>query len=138
MRLLLTSPCYNIAIILNIMNKVLFDELEKFHCGERFKELCIAKKKESPTEWAKILKLAHRNMVHYRWKSANIAANELYIICNELGVTIDEFFKLEKETKSIAGESVVTYKKKPYIEDQIDDLQKRLIALEKLHKDSQI
>jgi len=115
---------------LNIMEKELKEALENFHCGERFKELCIRKKKESPTEWAKILKLAHRNMVHYRWKSPHISANELYIICMELGVTIDEFFKIDSENVIQAAESVTSYGKKPFIEEQIQDLIKRVTTLE--------
>jgi len=113
------------------MEKELKVALENFHCGERFRELCIRRKKESPTEWAKILNLAHRNMVHYRWKSQHITANELYIICNELDVTIDEFFKIEKTESTQASESSVKYGKKPFIEEQIQDLLNRVSTLEK-------
>lgn len=112
------------------MDNDLRKELENFHCGECFRQLCVLKKKESPTEWAKILNLAHRNMVHYRWKSQNIAANELYIICRELGVTIDEFFEIPASSTVVAQESQVKYGAKIYIEDQISDLIKRVAALE--------
>jgi DNA-binding Xre family transcriptional regulator len=112
------------------MEKGLKIVLEKFHCGERFKELCIAKKKDSPTEWAKILNLAHRNMVHYRWKSQHITANELYIICDELRITIDEFFKIKKEDLNTTVESSVKNTSKQFIEEQIQDLLTRVISLE--------
>lgn len=111
------------------MDKVLLSTLENFHCGERFKELCIRKKMESATEWAKILKLPHRNQVHYRWKSKNIAANELYIICDELNVTVDEFFGVDKPANGLVKDSSIPYKKGPYIEDRIGALEAQMKEL---------
>jgi hypothetical protein len=104
-------------------------ELENFHCGMRFKELCLQKKKDSATKWAKILSLPHPNQVRYRWKSQNIPATELYLICNELGITLYDFFNL-KFAHDIVEEPVKPYSTKIYIEDKIDDLVDRIQVLE--------
>lgn len=109
-------------------NLALSEALENFHCGERFKQLCIIHKRESPTEWAKILGLSSRNQVYYRWENKSIETKELLIICDQLKISVKEFFKSEPEI-SMVSEAEIPYKK-VYIEDQVDSLEKRIKKIE--------
>lgn len=115
-------------------NLVLNEALENFHCGERFKELCIIHKRESPTEWAKILGLSSRNQVYYRWENKSIEIKELLIICDQLNISIQDFFQSSPEI-SVASEPQQEYKK-VYIEDQVDSLERRLSKIEVLMNQS--
>lgn len=114
-------------------NLALEKTLEKFHCGERFKQLCIQHKRESPSEWVKILNLKSRNQVYYRWTNEEISSKELIIICDQFKITIDQFFLNEVPviTSNELNDSLSAYKiEKIYIEDQIANLVERMNNVE--------
>lgn len=107
--------------------------LEKFHCGERFKQLCVLNKRESPSEWVKILGLKSRNQVYYRWSSEELSSKELLIICDQFKITIANFFNQEgaEQNHSHVGDyDKNEYGKKEYIEDKIENALQRIKALE--------
>lgn len=108
-------------------NLQLENSLQNFHCGERFKELCVKYKREAPSEWVKILGLKSRNQVYYRWTSQELDSKELLIICDQFQITVDEFFNNSNAT-IFSSEKV---SEKVYIEDQIAELQSQVAELQK-------
>lgn len=97
------------------------------HCGLRFKTLAAQKGKQSPTYWVRKLGLAARTQVYKRWESKTIRADELLIICEDLSVTISEFFQLPENA---VQEPLSKYTKKRYIEQDVEDLIKRMATME--------
>jgi hypothetical protein len=106
-----------------------FDRLKNFDAGARFKQLAIQKKKDSPSHWVKVLGLNHRNQVYHRWTSTDLQSKEIIMICDDLGITLSDFYGIQNLTEVIS-EPIEKYGKRVYIEDQIDDLIKRIQLLE--------
>ena len=97
--------------------------LQQFHCGERFRELALQHKKDSPTKWAAILGL-HRNQIYLRWKTKDISSIEILMICDELKITVSQFFNIDESASSLIRET------KPYIENRLDELESKVRELE--------
>lgn len=109
--------------------ELITDRVKEFNCGQRFKELAVRHRKDSPTYWYKALGLKERTQIYHRWKSEHIDAQELLIICADLGITVGEFFHLPNNS-SLVTEPGLIYKK-GYIEDDIADLKRRMEMIEK-------
>jgi hypothetical protein len=107
---------------------LIIQAVKKLNCGQRFHELALKHRKSSPTYWMKLLGLKSRNQVYLRWKTATIRADELLIICDDLGVTLSEFYGLPSNK---LAEPAQKYEKRRYIEDDLAEVMKRLNTVEK-------
>lgn len=106
--------------------------IKNFHCGSRWKELAVRKGQDNASIWVKLLGLKDRNQVHYRWRQQDIDAKELIIICDHLGISIQDFFTADNRLIDDIGSS-----KKPYIEEQISTLEKKCQQIESMLLDMQ-
>lgn len=115
------------------MNKIeseILAKLKNFEVGARFKQLAIKHKKDAPGYWVKVLGLNHRNQVYHRWSSNDLESKEIIMICEDLKISISEFYDL-KESSNIVNDFTMSVPKKPYIEDQIAELQSQVAELQK-------